>query len=184
MNLALRGPALSGKTTLANYLGKHCGFVVVRYNDILKQKAAQALTRVGRKTTLNDIRHDKETYRSFLQELGSLLHFDEGAFIDEALTKYEGTETSIVFDNVRFLAQWERLKEWRFTLVSLQLPSFAQEERAVSLGASLSHFGAAMRHPAELGFPPQPGEIKVDATLPTKDIVADVLAWQRWQGAA
>jgi hypothetical protein len=193
MKLALRGPALSGKTTLANYLHRRYGFTVIRYNDILKKRAALALSHIGRKTTLADIRRDKEVYRPFLQELGSLLHFDEGAFIDEAVASVRGRflEDStgrllgdVVFDNVRFLAQWEKLRAHGFQLVKLDLSPSAQMARAEDNGLPVQMLGRSMKHPAELGFPHQPGEILVDASYPTKDIAKDILAMMRWEGAA
>lgn len=171
MRIALRGPAYAGKSTLAAYLRDHYGFAYVNYTDHLKHLACRALGSVGYLVDIQEMRAKKGQYRAFLQDLGELLDFDHGYGIDEVLADlHEGEDA--VFDNVRFLSQWERLKPHGFQLVSLAIDPLAQEARAATHGVSRAALGRVLAHPAELGFPIQDHETIVDAELPTADIAA------------
>ena len=175
--VAVRGPLYAGKTTMAHALERE-GFVLINFTDSLKAMAADALCHLGVPTSVADIKADKEHYRPFLQQLGTLVGFDEGrtipAFVAEHIQRY-GEDRDYVFDNVRFLAQWEALKPFGFTLVQLHLTPMQQEERATTLGISHEALGRAMSHPAEVGFPRQPGEVVLPGTMPVDRNVAYLL---------
>lgn len=177
--VALRGPIFAGKTTTAEAL-EHRGFHVINFTDSLKATAAAALSAVGEPTSVQDIKADKERYRGFLQHLGTLIGFDVGATIPavlaEAFDRY-GPDADYVFDNVRFLGQWEQLRYAGFRLVQLTLAPLEQEQRASARGMSHQALGRAMSHPAEVGFPVQPGELLLPGTAPVADNLTVLLAW-------
>jgi hypothetical protein len=92
--------------------------------------------------------------------LGSVVGFDKGAFVEE-LVASAGDAEHIVFDNVRFLSQWERLVPLGFTLVHLAITPMEQEIRARDAGLSAAELGKALSHPAEVGFPLPEGTISL-----------------------
>lgn len=151
MRVALMGPAYAGKTTLATKLAES-GFALVSYTDHLKSKAAEALCSIGLPTSVTDINQNKIFYRALLQDLGTVLGFDRGEFVEEALAT-AGNAEHIVFDNVRFLPQWEKLAPLGFTLVYLAITPMEQEVRAREAGLSAAELGKVLSHPAEVGFP-------------------------------
>lgn len=161
MRVALMGPVYAGKTTLAKELVEHHGFTLVNYTDHLKAKAAEALCAIGLPTSVTDINTNKIFYRALLQDLGTVLGFDQGEFVEEALAT-AGEAEHIVFDNVRFLPQWQRLEPLGFRLVYLAITPMEQEVRARDAGLNAQALGKVLSHPAEVGF-----QLPADAiTLP------------------
>jgi hypothetical protein len=91
-------------------------------------------------------------YRALLQDLGTVLGFDQGECVEEALAR-AGDAEHIVFDNIRFLPQWQRLEPLGFRLAYLAITPMEQEVRAREAGLSAEALGKVLRHPAEVGFP-------------------------------
>jgi hypothetical protein len=170
--VAVRGVLFSGKTTTAEALEAR-GFHFISFTDSLKAMAAHALS-----ASVADILADKEHYRPFLQQLGHLAGFDEGLTIPALLHEQferHGHDADYVFDNVRFLAQWDILKRYDFTLVQLALSPMEQEQRATLKGMSHQALGRAMADTAEVLFPAQPGELILPGTAPVEDNVQRIL---------
>jgi hypothetical protein len=174
LNVALMGPAYAGKSTLATELVEHHGFTLVSYTDLLKSKAAEALCAIGLPTSVTDIVTNKIFYRALLQDLGTVLGFDQGEFVEEAVERAGATE-HIVFDNVRFLPQWERLVPLGFTLVYLAITPMEQEVRARDAGLSADALGKVLAHPAEVGFPLPEGTIILPHEWSTATKVSSLL---------
>lgn len=175
--VAVRGPLFSGKTTTAEAL-ESLGFHLVSSTDSLKAMVAETLSRYGTPTSVTDIKADKERYRIFLQQFGDHIHFNEGRtypfLMAEAFERW-GEDADYVFDNVRFLAQWQALQPYGFQLVLLNLSPMDQELRAAQKGMSREALGRAMDHPGEVCFPVQPGELVLDATAPVEFNVRRIL---------
>jgi hypothetical protein len=184
MRLALHGPMYSGKTTLSRALVAAHGFTLVNYTDYLKELASRALSHIGMYTSVEQIKADKTHFRAFLQDLGTLLGFDEGAFVEQCLfeqaaTVWTGPQEAalperIVFDNVRTPAQFAILQRYGFHLVRLFIPTDEQVRRALEAGATIPELVRVGQHSIETPLPPQDGEIILDATLPT-EVLADAL---------
>jgi hypothetical protein len=158
--IALHGEFLSGKSTLAKRLA-YDGFMVVSYTNLLKEYAAKALTACGIPTTLEDILADKERYRPFLIELGTLLGFDQGFGIRDQIIPLIAGQEFVVFDNVRFPAQMNILAEYGFRLVRIITPEVVRLERAYAAGLSDVDFYERTLDRTEDPLPPYPNEIHV-----------------------
>lgn len=173
MRLALVGAMYSGKTRLANYMRDEHGVTVLSYTDSLKVKLVDALNAIGVRVTLDDVLANKKVYRPLLQELGSFLGYDEGYGVRKMVEQWQalGSPEPVIFDNVRFPAQWEMLKEYGFVLVGMQVSRGIQVARARGLGVSDEDFAKMASHNAESWFD---CEIALDADKPTEDL-ADVL---------
>ena len=185
MRIALHGPMYSGKTTLSRQLVAAHGFVLVNYTDYLKELAARALTHLGQYTSVEQIKADKTRFRSFLQDLGTLLGFDSGGFVEECLFEqaavvWTGPQEAalpgnIVFDNVRTPAQFAILQRFGFRLVRLFLPTDEQVHRALEAGVAIPELVRVGQHSIETPLPPQAGELTLDATLPVEELANAVL---------
>jgi hypothetical protein len=142
MRIALVGASLSGKSTLADYLRDEHGWTKLDYTGLLKEKAAAALTAAGLKTSIPDILSDKKRFRPFLNELGTALGFDTGFGVDVMLSRWAalGSPEPVIWDNVRFEAQAERLRQLGFVLVGLRVDSLELTKRAKDKGISKAEF--------------------------------------------
>lgn len=173
MRLALIGAMYSGKTSLANYMRDEHGVTVLSYTDSLKVKLVAALNAIGARITLQDVLSNKQVYRPLLQELGSFLGYDEGYGVRAMVEQWQalGGPEPVIFDNVRFPAQWEMLKEHGFVLVGMQVSRAIQVARARGLGVSDEDLAKMASHNAESWFD---YDIALDADKPTEEL-ADVL---------
>ena len=159
MRYALTGPMYSGKTSLAHELADVNGFALVNYTDYLKELAANALSYIGVTTTTPQIKENKAKYRSFLQDLGTLVDFDNGAYVEQCLIEQAedpyglGIAKDIVFDNVRTQAQFDILKQWGFVLVRLTVNPIVQINRAARVGVTIQELHRVSEHGIESGLP-------------------------------
>lgn len=174
MRIALCGPAHVGKSTLCQYLWEEQGWNWIRYNDILKDWACKAINMYssGYRNNINvaDILEDKEKYRVLLQLLGDVWGFNEGNGVDEAIADWKHRmrpDRHVIFDNVRFQAQYDRLKEHGFVLVQL-VRSDKGLDRARSAMSE-----AAVYHPAE--SQPLIPDLILNATGKNVEETADIL---------
>ena len=167
MRIALHGPMYSGKTSLAHELVRSHGFTLVNYTDYLKELAASALSYIGVETTVRTIKADKAKYRSFLQQLGTLVDFDNGAYVQRCLVEQAqdeegyGLTDRIVFDNVRTQAQFDILKPFGFRLVRVTVNPITQMNRATLAGVSVQELYRVSEHTIENNLDTQEGEIEV-----------------------
>lgn len=185
MRIALHGPMYSGKTTLSRQLVAAHGFVLVNYTDYLKELAARALCHLGQYTSVEQIKADKTRFRSFLQDLGTLLGFDDGAFVEQCLFEqaaivWTGPQEAalperIVFDNVRTPAQFAILQRFGFHLVRLDIPRELQRHRALELGISGEELVRVTMHGIEQPLPSTAGELVLDACLGAEELADAVL---------
>lgn len=174
MRLALTGPQLSGKTTLARYLQDNHGYIWVNYTDYLKTLAARALQSIGITVTVEDILANKPAYRAFLQELGTIVGFDKGNYVLDCLNEtcrkagFHGglLPSNVVFDNVRFSSQFALLLPCAFRLVRLAVDPATRGSRGTIIAGD---------HYAEQGVPFHLGELTLDASKPTVELVEAIL---------
>jgi hypothetical protein len=161
-HIALTGPIGSGKTTLSRALEPD--YLRINFTDFLKQLAASCLSFVV-PITLEDIVNNKPKYRSFLQEFGTLIGFDcNSSYITVLLESWERMgQPSATFDNIRFAAQAEYLKERGFHIVKLALP-YGLSRGDVAVGVQAAH-------PAEAGIPDYLIDVVLDASLPIEELV-------------
>lgn len=185
---ALHGELFSGKSTLASALEAR-GFAYVNYTQYLKILAARSLSAIGIPTTVAMIEANKEEYRAYLIALGTRCGFDQGNFVEECLrhdTIWEdddngvaqggdGLPKHIVFDNVRFPAQFEKLIPLGFRLVRLSTPYGVRLSRAEAKGLSRADYDARLADKSETPLPEYPGEISLSVNGPT-DALVDTLA--------
>jgi predicted kinase len=168
--ICLTGPAGAGKTTLATYLKRERNYLLLDYSAILKGLAYCALRAAGVSLKYEDLRTPgkKERYRPFLQELGTLVGFNEGAHVDDILDEFwrEGSPENAVFDNARFDAQFDKLRQHGFHLVRFI-------DTANVIPNRISQVNGA-DHEAERGLSPYAGEIHVEAGWPT-DVQANFI---------
>lgn len=121
---------MTGKTTLAKELESR-GYQLLNYTDVLKEVASEMLHTVGHHVTVADINQNKERYRPYLQSVGALLDFNGGYGIPELMTTWDGT-SPVVFDNVRYDAQADILREYGFSIVELWLDNSVRKQRSQS----------------------------------------------------
>lgn len=162
-HIALTGACYSGKTNLARSLEQR-GYLFISFTDLLKQYAVKSLTACGIPVTLEGILKDKRLYRPYLQELGSLIGFnDNPKYVREALAVWDGE--ACVFDNVRTPQQWDVLKGFGFTLVEVKIDHLTQRERAANLGVTGAALGKVLQHPIE-GMLDGHGDVTLDGKEP------------------
>jgi len=168
MRLALHGGLFSGKSTLATALEAR-GFVYVNYTRYLKVLYARSLRAVGIQMSADDVERDKERERPHIISFGSRIGFDKGNFVEECLDEeasirhdeYTALADDIVFDNVRFDAQMEKLLTHGFRLVRITTPLSIRKERALAKGLTLSQFADRVEDPSEAPLSYFPGEASI-----------------------
>lgn len=124
MRIAVCGPSQSGKSTLAKYMVEQHGWYHINYTRRLKEWFAADVSRhLKTPLTVEEIEANKEKYRAALQEYGVHVGFDEGNGVDEVIRDWkrlrEWNTQSVIFDNVRFQSQFDKLKKHGFVLVKL-----------------------------------------------------------------
>lgn len=142
IRIALQGEIASGKSTLADYMAGQYDWYVMRYSDSLKWALCEALNwfedETAKEYFADDIASDKNKYRRALQELGSVLGFDKGVGVASSLKDWKQNRDSVnqpvIFDNVRFPAQFELLKPHGFLLVELDLDDNTRVRRVREMG--------------------------------------------------
>jgi hypothetical protein len=140
------------------------GFGYINYTQLLKRLSVNALRAIGIDAKLEDLEgKDKEKYRKFIIETGTVRGFDQGWGIDEiVLPQLETTGVrDVVFDNVRFPAQFEKLQGAGFRLVRITTPGDVRVERAKAKGLTAEQFFAKLLDPTEQELPRYPGEIEL-----------------------
>lgn len=172
---ALTGVRFSGKTTLGRYMQEYHGWDFLDYTGRLKQHLVNALNGVygTNHVDLSDINRDKKRYRRLLQELGTYMGYDQGYDVAYLLNVWNvsGALEPVVFDNVRFMPQFELLKRNGFVLVGLQVSKSVMLERARNAGVDEAEFEKQGEHAAEAGVKP---EIMLDGDAPIEEN-ADIL---------
>ena len=145
MNLiAVTGPQLAGKTTLARELERR-GWRFVDFTGRLKELAAISLSEVGPTVTRQMIEQDKAKYRRYLQELATLIGYDDNpVYVQDALYAVgfllpRADRARFVFDNVRTMEQWNVLKGYGFTLVRLDTNYDLRFRRARNIHGTMTH---------------------------------------------
>jgi chloramphenicol 3-O-phosphotransferase len=172
--IALTGAPCSGKTTVARALESR-GYLFIDFCDIIKQIAADALTRIGTPTTVEEIRANKDRYRPFLQDLGELIGFDDDPkYVYHALGYYGFAGCAhkyAVFDNIRTPEQFAVLERLGFHLVRLYVPFETRADRAKEkYGTEPEEFLNQGMHPIEKGTGLDPA-VTLDGTMPTSTLV-------------
>lgn len=185
MKIAICGAAGTGKTTLAEHMAVHHGWSRIGYNDLLKEWLATSLSNYApEEVTVEDIIENKEKYRNLLQLFGDAVGFNEGNGVEQAHEEWAAYHNnSVIFDNVRFQAQYERLKPYGFVLVELvrEQPRsvFATDVLAKALGMytytpkSVLTDQKAAAHPAE--HQKLVPDFTLNATGKSVEDVADIL---------
>lgn len=154
--IALAGPQLAGKTTLAHALAER-GYLLINFTGLLKQIAVASLSEAGHRVSVEEMLQNKAKYRRYLQELGELIGFDtDPAFVHEAVEKAgwytRRAPRKAVFDNVRTVEQIRTLAEYGFELVYLDTPEHVRFGRAARIhGLSREEFDRQHTHPIEDG---------------------------------
>lgn len=108
MRIAFSGKAGSGKTTMANYLVEHFGFVRYSFADAVKEIATEIFGM-----------EDKD--RGLLQAIGTKMReIDVDVWVQYTMNKIEAEDhPNVVIDDCRFLNEAERLKDYGFTIIGL-----------------------------------------------------------------
>lgn len=148
MKVALCGPILAGKSSVAKLLEGLHGYTYINFTDYLKEMAADALKAYDHSITAKVISKDKEKYRGFLQEFGILIGFHNNpGFISRLLSDRMGD--NMVFDSVRTDDQWKVLKDLGFKLVRIYISSSEQVRRADHMGLDSYEIRARQSHAIE-----------------------------------
>ena len=161
--IALHGGLKSGKSTLAKSLEER-GFQYLNYTDLIKQMLAEALAAIGVHVTVDEIRANKEKFRQLIIEFAAVVGFNDGFGIDRMLSEIKPDVTGVVFDNVRFLKQWEILQPEGFVLVRLTTPERIRLARARGEGMPRSEFEGYSAQLTEQPLPPQADEITLNVS--------------------
>lgn len=165
MRFAMHGRMFSGKSTLAVLLHDALGFEYLNYTDHGKAHIARALSAMlGRTVTHEEVieRKNEPSMRDFTIAGLRLFGFDRGAGIRELVESYidpDDVTTPLVFDNVRYPAQYALLKPYGFTLVRLIMSDREQERRASEAGMPLETLERLRLEESEQPLPPVDGEI-------------------------
>lgn len=175
LRLALHGGLFSGKTTLADALVTHSGFQKIDYTGLLKTFVVEALKAVGVEVTIEDILANKEYYRPLIIDFGHVIGFDDGYGIKEILERLP-EEDSVVFDNVRFDAQFEKLEAAGFILVRITTPMHMRVARAIGKGISRSEFARCIEDSSEAPLREYPNEVRIHVDGPIETVIDDLTA--------
>lgn len=175
--IALHGGLFSGKSTLAAALEAQ-GFGYINYTQLLKMLTVGALNAIGIDATLEDLEgRDKERYRPYVISTGSVRGFDQGWGIDEVvvpLLAKTGEPQGVVFDNVRFDAQMDKLVPLGFRLVRLTTPWAVRMDRAERKGMTVTEFRTATQDGTERPLSYYPGEIEVSVDGPMDAVLQEL----------
>lgn len=177
IRLALHGGLFSGKSTLALALEEQ-GFGYVNYTQLLKKYTLVALNALGQQVTLEDLEGErKEFYRDYVIATGTVIGFDHGFGIDEsaipAITA-SGIQ-NVVFDNVRFPAQMDKLVPHGFRLVRIITPYEVRERRALAKGMGTERFREATTAITEQVLPAYPGEVALVVDGPMEEVIEELM---------
>jgi hypothetical protein len=188
MRLALHGGLFSGKSSLATELVAR-GFALVNYTDYLKELYARSLRAVGIDITKAEVIRNKEQERPHIISFGTRIGFDKGNFVEEALEDGcewayddsledgdDGLPTDIVFDNVRFDTQMEKLLKYGFRLVRVNTPLGVRSARAAIKGLTMEQFMQRTSDPSEAPLSYFPGEISLSVDGEVDKIMQDLTA--------
>ena len=177
---ALHGRMLSGKSTVARLLTEQHGFIWANYTDFGKSIMARALaTILGRSVPLSEVIARKNEWREFIIAGLRVYGFDQGNGVEALIEQLAVTpDTQLVFDNVRYLSQYQKLQPYGFRLVRLEISDNEQEARARRAGMPLDKLRALRSETSERPLPHQRGEIViyVDGHSP-EDIVGSILRY-------
>ena len=151
IRIAIQGDIATGKSTLTQYMQSQYDWYAIEYADSLKWALCRALNyfeeETGKHFFLDDIHADKDRYRKVLQELGTAVGFDEGAGVEMAVNEWvirrRSANQPVIFDNVRFPAQFEMLKRHGFVLVELWVNYDIRKARAAAKSIKLDTYGHA-----------------------------------------
>jgi len=150
--IALAGPQLAGKTTLARALVNE-GYLLIDFTSLLKRIAVASLAGAGHMTTVEEINERKLLYRPYLQGLGTVIGFNiDSRYVLAALAEAMWhAERKAVFDNVRTVEQYCALAELGFELVYLDTSEDIRYRRAESRDSNLTldAFMQQHAHPVE-----------------------------------
>lgn len=116
MIFGLSGYRGTGKTTLANYLWRHHGFVRVGFSEKLKELAMSLFP-----LTVQDITDVKKkekkfqdydwTPREFLINLGEFMRYhDQDYWLRQGLAQCKDEKKNYVFDDVRFENEYDAIR--------------------------------------------------------------------------
>lgn len=194
MRLALHGGLYSGKSTLARALVEQ-GFTYVNYTEYLKILYVQEYNRrnpnFGEELSLAEVEANKEEHRTALIAFGSEIGFDKGNYVEEALRYYteRGVIPSgpdfdptdlmprdIVFDNVRFDAQMEKLLGHGFRLVRITTAIPVRLTRAVNAGLTHGAFYDRLMDTSEAPLSAFDGEVALPVDGPMEDVLNTLTA--------
>jgi hypothetical protein len=181
MRIAICGKRKLGKSTLAKYMVEQYGWYHIDYVGILKEWMVDAINErrelIGLPyLSVEEVEKDKEKYRPLLQILGVEFGFDQGNGVGEALVRWrkgrEERTQPVIFDNVRFQAQFDRLKDYGFVLVKLVGPrenELLRREDFVALGDNY------MRRPREVDMhPAENQELRADIEISANNTLEDL----------
>lgn len=171
--IALAGGPWAGKSTLARVLRKEYGFFAIDTSRQLKELASTALAAVGRTVSAYDMEEDKQRYRAFLEEFGTVLGIDDGwsflrCFYDPVESQL-GTQC-VVVDSVRTNSQAATLAAYGFVTIELLLTADIRRERARSFGVSSEDFERTMSHAVEQPLSRDVVGIHLPGTLPVETL--------------
>jgi hypothetical protein len=151
MKVALTGKLYSGKTTIAKLLEGLHGYTLVNFSDYLKGLALNSLSVVDERyqgMTIREMNRDKQKYRPFLQEFGTLIGFDaEAMYIGRVLSLVDSE--NVVFDNVRTQAQADLLTNLGYKIIKLNLTDSEQSDRAYHMGTNVDEMFQQQGHDIE-----------------------------------
>lgn len=155
MKIALYGKPCSGKTTFANYLRDTHGFYKMDFTDLIKETVVDMLNFANLDITVEDVHKEKERFRPLLQTVAATLGFDEGYGVDQVIAKWvdAGCPQNVVFDNVRYMKQYERLVPYGFVLVELAVSNGQWQQRATQKGTTVYNLSEQMKRDMEEIWP-------------------------------
>lgn len=184
LKLALHGPRLGGKSYLARAL-KERGFQVLDYSRFLKELLVAFLDLLGFTVTVEEIEANKEAWRTLLIDFAHHIGFDDGMGVEALIDQIDPAATGVVFDNVRFPAQWKLLQDNGFTLLRITTPFNVRRARAYGKGITKDRFVAlGIEEPSEQPLPEQPGEMHLSVNGDIQNVLDELAATliERWIG--
>lgn len=174
--LALHGPFKAGKSYLAKALEDR-GWQVLNYTDFIKGKLCEALAAVGMQVTVEQMHANKEFYRPLIIEFATVIGCDQGYGVEDLIAQIKPDAEGVVFDNVRFPAQWNLLETAGLTLLRLTTPDRVRLARARGVGMTKERFLAmAIEEPTEQPLPEQPGEIRLSVNGDIEKVLNELTA--------